>query len=168
MSAVRNRVTSAHRSLRDAISAASASIAADVRRLVVRNLSDGGHEEFCLFRGQWTLTTGGLKMMLIDDEIRCANTECPMHHLNTGCSICTRVLAEGMGARCPAHSHMFKERVRVIQGTMIDHTTGMEYGEGEDAYFEEGATHEIEIFGMVLICWQPPLPVHSADELDKN
>lgn len=158
---IKDQVREAHEALRRATAKAVSDIATDVRVLKISNMVDGEVKEFPLYRGVWVTSQGGLRVMLIDDINQCPERQCPLAQCNSGCSMCTRALCSG-NSRVEAHSHHYREYVQVIQGTLFEHTTGMEYGVGQTVYYAAGVVHEPELHGMAMICWQPPLALHSS------
>ena len=158
---IRSRVRDAHKALRQAVARAVEDISHDVRVLKISHLADGKVVEFPLYRGQWVSGPDGLKMMLIDDINHCPQRECPLCETNSGCGVCTRVLASG-NSRMPAHSHGYREYIQVIQGELIEHTTGARYAPGETIYYAGDYVHEPELNGLAMVCWQPPLPRHAS------
>lgn len=156
----------AHKELRHAVERATRDIADDARVLKV-DYNDGRQASYMLHRGAWVKSQAGLKMMLVDNTESCPdNGMCTCRSVkwsecnqckNTGS--CTRVLCSGKGL-VDMHSHTYAEIVQVIQGQMVEKTTGRVYYPGDVLVYPPNTPHQPELDGMVLICWQPPLDRH--------
>jgi hypothetical protein len=119
-------------------------------------------EEFHLIRGVWVDTICGCKMMLVDEKKQCNGCESCEAVVGGGCGICTRVLCEAdKPIRLPAHSHHYSEMVTIIKGSLIEHIAKDKAivlrRASDKIFYAAGETHEPEIYGLMMICWTPPL-----------
>ena len=164
---VRDSLKKAHDRLRASISKVSRDIERDVRELNIQYCSTDGQGRrviYPLYRGSWVTTLGGLQMMLIDDVPDCRKLDlckiqgCP-HAL---CSAddpeagSTRVLCSGH-VHVPAHKHQYSEWIQVLKGTLLDLKNGRVYHVGDTLFYDAGEEHEVELNGMLMVCWKPPL-----------
>lgn len=138
-------------------------------RVLRSTLEDGtAIMEHPLCHGEWiTAYNGTVNIMLLDDTTMCFKPECPM--ATPGCQVaasaasslcqheaCTRVLYKSDGGPDIKHKHAFDEFVQVIQGTFEEGGTTLH--PGQSRFFPAGVFHRPVVHGLMLVCWQPPLP----------
>jgi mannose-6-phosphate isomerase-like protein (cupin superfamily) len=137
--AIKNELLSAHMRLRAAAERATREIGQDIRVMASHDHEDKIMEAH-LYRGTWVNIFPGIKLMLIDDG-----------------DGYTRALCEGQGVM-PKHYHTYYESLFVLEGEIIERTTGKKYEVCETAEHEPYEFHEPELHGLFMVRWKPPLP----------
>lgn len=137
--AIKNELLTAHLRLRAAAERATKEIGQDIRVMASHDHEDKIMEAH-LYRGSWINIFPGIKLMLIDDR-----------------DGCTRAICEGDGVM-PKHYHTYYESLFVLEGEIIEKTTGQVYGVSETAEHQPYEMHEPELNGLFLVRWKPPLP----------
>lgn len=132
----------AHSRLRSAVERASVDLSQDIR--VMSSHEGDNVVERYLCRGVWVELIPELRILLIDDR-------------NDG----TRALVEGK-ASLPKHYHTYNETLLVLEGDVLERTTGRVYYPGTTVEHPTGEVHEPEIRGLCLVVWRPPLPIFSG------
>jgi hypothetical protein len=139
----KNELVSAHKKLRSAIDRVTENISVDTRLLHSVEFDQHNKEivvEKHLIKGVWINLFNGVKMMLIDDS-----------------NNWTRALCQSTGIS-PKHYHTYYEKILVIDGEVIEHTTNQIFLPGSEILHEPNVPHQPEINGLVMMMWKPPLP----------
>ena len=137
--AIKNELLSAHLRLRAAAERATKEIGQDIRVMASHDHEDKVMEAH-LYRGSWVNVFPGMRLMLIDDK-----------------DGCTRALCEGEGI-VPKHYHTYHESLHVLEGRILEKTTGKEYFTGQTVDHEPYEFHQPELHGLFMVRWRPPLP----------
>ena len=144
----RNELLNAHKKLRCAIDKVTATISSETRILSSIEVDHESTElvvEKHLVKGVWINLFENVKMMLIDDH-----------------DGWTRALCQSTGVS-PKHYHTYYEKIIVIDGEVIEHTTQKKFNSGDEILHEPNVPHQPEINGLVMMMWKPPLPQFSVN-----
>lgn len=137
--AIKNELLGAHLRLRAAAEKATREIGQDIRVMASHSHDDKVIEAH-LYRGSWVNIFPGIRLMLIDDR-----------------DGCTRALCEGEGTM-PKHYHTYHESLFVLEGELIEKTSGNIYSVGQTVEHNAYEFHEPELRGLFMVRWKPPLP----------
>ena len=135
----------AHKRLRKAAEMAAVELSKDVFVMSSIEGVELDKVERYLFRGSWVQLVPGIRIMLIDDY-----------------PDCTKAILEGNGG-LPSHYHTYRETLFVVDGTVVEETTGKVYYAGMTVEHPIGFVHKPRIQGTVIVTWRPPLPQYTGE-----
>jgi len=123
--------------------------------------ADGTEKVIRLVRGVWVQSMKHVRLMLIDEKKECKMCKECIPGCRTNVKSYTRVLCEiDKPTIIPAHTHSHDEFITVIDGSLKDDIieSGCEMRRCHDKiFYKAGVMHSPELYGMILICWTPPL-----------
>lgn len=130
------------------------------KAVLKHDFGNGTEMDVELWKGTWVSTAVGTRLILLDVAPHCQR--CPLS--KDGACSCTRVLVEcDHPVTLPPHKHEQGETVTVVHGFLKDQGWG-KFGPGQKITYPAGSIHSPEFYGMLLVCFSPPLQAGKPED----